>query len=206
MRTRETLWRRRIRSRIEGRHFVVALIVRCSATKPIDPAHALRTVLPINGNLRIADRLSNFVDHLAGKHGVGRELQGKGFSIEIGAGYDRAGELFVLVVKRTDKPTLLTHKGVSASGNVELETPVVAGNYRLHVFPFQVGDRDPATRKWIARLPIEHIACDVVGGRNQRPEAAFRLRITKAGEHCVHHCQCGQALGESSARLKKIHS
>src|SRR6266478_7284488 len=143
-------------SLVEGRHFVAALIVRHGAAKTNDATHALEMVLTIHSDLRAANRVLEFIEHLAGEHGVRREAQSKVLGIEIGAGYDRGRELVMLVVGSGDESALRSNERVLARWDVELEASVVAGDDGLHALPIlRVGDSDAGARERATSLRID---------------------------------------------------
>src|SRR6266481_9273020 len=151
-----SFYRDKIRSLVEGRHFVAALIVRHGAAKTEDSTHALEMVLTIHSDLRTANRVLEFIEHVAGEHGVRREAQSKVLGIEIGAGYDRGRELVVLVVGSGDESALRSIERVLARGDVELEASVVAGDDGLHALPIlRVGDGDTRARQRATGLRVD---------------------------------------------------
>jgi hypothetical protein len=136
-------------------------------------------LLTIDRNLRMTDGVSEFIEHLAGKHGTRRQPQHKVFGIEIGAGYDRARELVMLVVGSGDESALRAPERVLARWNMELEVSVVAGDDGLHALPIlRTDDGDAGTRERATALRIHDRPGDAVrAGRNLRPLSFLRLRL-----------------------------
>src|SRR5712692_2529614 len=154
-----------------------------------DATHALEMIFTIHRDLRIPDGLLEFIEHLAGKHGVRRQTQSKVFGIEIGAGYDRGRELVVLVVGSGNESALRSTERVLARGDMELEASVVAGDDGLHALPIlRVGDSDAGARKRATSLRIDDRPRDSVrAGWNRRPLRVRHLRMRErhtAGEDC----------------------
>src|SRR4029077_5806201 len=116
-----SFYRDKVRSLAERRYFVATLIVRQGAAKMKDAAHALKMVLTIHHDLRMADGVLEFIEHLAGEHGVRREADSKAFGIALGTGYDRGRETVMLVVGSGDEPAFRSLERVLARGDMELE-------------------------------------------------------------------------------------
>src|SRR5260370_5041525 len=167
-----------VRSLVERRHFVAALIVSRGCAKMKDATHALEMIFTVYRDLRTADGLLEFVEHLAGKHGVRRQPQSQRFCVEISAGYDRGRELVVLVVGSADESALRAIERVLARGDVELEASVVTGDDGLHALPIlRVRDGDAGARGRATSLPIDDRHADSVrAGWNRRPLRVRHLR------------------------------
>ncbi len=77
-----------VRSLVELRHFIAALIVGRCAAKARGAAHTLGMILAIHHDLREADGVSDFIEHLAGKNGVRGQAQNEVLGLLVGAGDD----------------------------------------------------------------------------------------------------------------------
>ncbi len=157
--------------------------------------HSRGVLLTIDRDLRMTDGVSEFIEHLAGKHGVRRQPQHKVFGIEIGAGYDRARELVMLVVESSDESALRAPERVFAGWDMELEASIVAGDDGLHALPIlRTGDGDAGARERATALGIYDRAGDAVrAGSNLRSLIVLRLRLRGIEERHTRRGEYGQA-------------
>ena len=117
---------------VELGEFVSALIVRHGVAKFDDAAHADLTIFTIKRNRGLANRLSQLVENLAGKHGGRDETQYQMFGIQSSAGHDRGRESLVLVIESWDKTALCSLQRIlSGADLLEIETAIVGSNHPL---------------------------------------------------------------------------
>src|SRR5258708_23151864 len=157
-----------------------------------DATHDLEMIFTIRRDVRTADGLLEFIEHLAGKHGVRRQPQSEVFGIEIGAGYDCGRELVMLVVGSANESALRSIERVLARGDVELEASVVTGDDGLHALPIlRVRDGDAGARKRATSLRIDDRPGDSVrAGWNRRPLLVRHLRTRGIAERHTARGDC----------------
>src|ERR1019366_8512726 len=140
---RRSFCRNKVSPFVERGHFIAPLIVRHGTAITKDATHTLKMILPIDHDLRMPDRISKFIQHLAAKHGVRRQPQSQAFRIEIGTSDDRGRVPVMLVVGSRNKSALRPLERVLACRNTKLEASIIASNDRLQALPIlNVPNRD----------------------------------------------------------------
>ena len=122
---RRSLRRYEVSPFVEWSNFVTALVVSGSGAITNDATYALEVAFMIHDDFRIADGLSEFIKHLAGKHSVRSQSQYEAFSIEVCPCYDRGRKLFMLVVRRSNEPALCCSHRIFACWDMKLEASIV---------------------------------------------------------------------------------
>src|ERR1700733_11152635 len=87
----------------ERGEFILSEIVRLGGTGRMDPIHAAAVLVVIQRHRCLTNRVSSFVQNLAGDDRVGREAEQKVFGVNARAGHNRSGKLIVLFVAGRNK-------------------------------------------------------------------------------------------------------
>ena len=167
-----------IRTFIESRHFVPALIVGRRAAVARNLADPQEAVLAVNRDLRIPHRFTGFIEDSTAQYRIRRKSQSEVRGIDVRACHNRGGELVVLIVGSGNESALCPLQRELSRRDVKFKTSIVGGYDILDIFSnLRICNRDARTRQRTSALGIHNPA-----GNPVRPARDFpRLGIRSLG-------------------------